>query len=58
MADGSKRSLCSIEAGTQTYYLLTSLHSGGQDGLELTLTDAHTAWQATGYLSHWSMVVK
>ena len=51
MADGqSETSLCRLQAGDQSYYLQTTLHAGGQDGVDLTLCDTHSAWQATGLI--------
>ncbi|XP_066270334.1 DNA repair protein XRCC4-like [Branchiostoma lanceolatum] len=42
------RTLCKLQAGGQTFYLLTNVVQNGREGFQLTLCDGLTAW--TGHV--------
>ncbi|XP_070565466.1 DNA repair protein XRCC4-like isoform X1 [Ptychodera flava] len=45
----ARKTLCKLEAGTDEYFLLTTLHEEGEDGFTMALTDGSQAW--TGEIS-------
>ncbi len=45
----SRDSLCKISsAGKKEYYMMTTLHEDGEDGLDISMCDGDNAWNGSG----------
>ena len=45
-----RRALCKVKTDEGSFYVLTTLHNDGEEGIDLILSDGETTWAAQGTL--------